>query len=300
MPSDRSRWMWTRRHVGGRSRACSRSAPLRGSGRDVQPDFRLTPANGPTVTAICQRLDALPLALELAAPWIKVLTAEDLLRRLQTSPALDRRPARSPERQQTMNATVAWSYQLLTPTEQRVFRRLGALPGLFPIDAAASVLAGRADIPAAMDEASARRRPDGQEPSRASQGSVPTHPFTRCWKPSGRTRCSSSPPRASGTMPWRASCAMPAEAALAAEGLVGPAQVEWLDRVRDDLESYRGALTWLIEHRRPVEAWTSRGDCSSSGSSAGMLPKACGGMTRSWAGRLFRPLPNARPPRQPR
>ena len=51
--------------------------------RDVQPDFRLTAANGPTVTAICRRLDALPLALELAAPWMKVLTAEELLRRLE-------------------------------------------------------------------------------------------------------------------------------------------------------------------------------------------------------------------------
>ena len=47
--------------------------------RDVQPDFRLTSANGPTVAAICSRLDALPLAIELAAPWMKVLTAEDLL-----------------------------------------------------------------------------------------------------------------------------------------------------------------------------------------------------------------------------
>src|SRR5688572_14072230 len=49
--------------------------------RDVQPDFRLTTWNGPTVSAICRRLDALPLAIELAARWIKVLTTEDLLRR---------------------------------------------------------------------------------------------------------------------------------------------------------------------------------------------------------------------------
>ena len=52
--------------------------------RDVQPRFRLTSANGPTVTAICRRLDALPLALELAAPWIKVLSVEELLRRLDS------------------------------------------------------------------------------------------------------------------------------------------------------------------------------------------------------------------------
>ena len=111
--------------------------------RDVQPDFRLTSANGPTVTAICRRLDALPLALELAAPWMKVLTAEDLLRRLTHDVLLSTvGPRDLPERQQTMNATVAWSYQLLGPNEQRVFRRLGALPGRFPIEAAAAVLAG--------------------------------------------------------------------------------------------------------------------------------------------------------------
>jgi predicted ATPase len=49
----------------------------------VQPDFRLTSANERTVSAICRRLDALPLALELAAPWMKVLSAEELLRRLE-------------------------------------------------------------------------------------------------------------------------------------------------------------------------------------------------------------------------
>jgi hypothetical protein len=113
--------------------------------RDVQPDFHLTPANGPTVTAICRRLDALPLALELAARWIKVLTPDDLLGRLTRDALLSTAGPRDlPERQRTMNATVAWSYQLLSPDEQRVFRRLGALPGRFSIDAAAAVLAGSA------------------------------------------------------------------------------------------------------------------------------------------------------------
>ena len=122
--------------------------------RDAQPDFRLTPANGPTVTAICRRLDALPLALELAAPWMKVLTAEDLLHRLTHDVLLSTvGPRDLPERQQTINATVAWSYQLLAPEEQRVFRRLGALPGRFPVGAAAAVLVGGEGSAGDSDEA---------------------------------------------------------------------------------------------------------------------------------------------------
>ena len=112
--------------------------------RAVRPDFRLTSANAPAVAAICRELDALPLALELTAPWLKVLTPADLLHRLGRHAGLPGVGARDlPERQQTMNATVAWSYQLLNPDAQRAFRRLGVLPGPFPIDAAAAVLAGR-------------------------------------------------------------------------------------------------------------------------------------------------------------
>src|SRR6185503_2745692 len=122
--------------------------------RDVQPDFQLTSGNVPTVAAICRRLDALPLALELAAPWMKVLTVEDLLRRLDRDVLLSTAGPRDlPERQQTINATVAWSYQLLGPTEQRAFRRFGALPGRFPIDAAAAVLADSGAPPRGSDEA---------------------------------------------------------------------------------------------------------------------------------------------------
>jgi predicted ATPase/DNA-binding XRE family transcriptional regulator len=177
--------------------------------RDVQPDFQLTPANGPTVRAICQRLDALPLALELAAPWIKVLTAEDLLRRLAhdvlPSPAV---PRDLPERQQTINATVAWSYQLLGPNEQRVFRRLGALPGRFPIEAAAAVVAGRDATLARNDQAlAAAARLIDKSLLQQAESSVATRPH-RCSKPCGHTQRWNSPRQASAMTPWRGWCAI--------------------------------------------------------------------------------------------
>ena len=83
--------------------------------RDVQPDFRLSPENGATVRAICQKLDALPLALELAAPWMKTLTADDLLRRLDRnvllSPVGAPRSSGTPaddERHDRLELSTAW------------------------------------------------------------------------------------------------------------------------------------------------------------------------------------------------
>ncbi len=225
--------------------------------RDVQPDFRLTPANGPTVTAICRRLDALPLALELAAPWLKVLTAEGLLRRLEHDVLLSTvGPQDLPERQQTMNATVAWSYQLLHPNEQRLFRRLGALPGRFPMEAAAAALAGREGPSASSDEALAAVAVliDKSLLLRA-ETSVATRPLyqmletVRAYAALALTAAGERDDALEGLARY---CTT--EASRAAEGLVGPAQVEWLDRVRDDLETYRGAVAWLIERGRPADA----------------------------------------------
>jgi predicted ATPase/DNA-binding XRE family transcriptional regulator len=224
---------------------------------DVLPDFRLTPANGPTVMAICRRLDALPLALELAAPWIKVLTAEELLRRLAHDVLLSTvAPRDLPERQQTINATVAWSYQLLAPNEQRVFRRLGALPGPFPIEAAAAVVAGRDGSSARSDEAlgAAAGLIDKSLLLRV-ESTVPTRPLyqmletVRAYAALELTAAGERDDAMEGL-----ACYCVAEASLAADGLAGAAQVEWLDRVRQDLESYRAALTWLIDHDRPTEA----------------------------------------------
>jgi predicted ATPase/DNA-binding XRE family transcriptional regulator len=225
--------------------------------RDVQPDFRLTSANGATVTAIGRRLDALPLALELAAPWIKVLTAEDLLRRLEEDVLLSTvGPRDLPERQQTMNATVAWSYQLLGPNERRAFRRFSALPGRFSMEAAAAVLAGRDGPLTASDDAlgmvaslidrSLLLRAETAAATRPLYQMLET---VRAYAALELTGHSEHDDARAGLARY---CI--GEAALAAEGLVGSAQVEWLDRVHDDLDNHRGALAWLIARERATDA----------------------------------------------
>jgi predicted ATPase/DNA-binding XRE family transcriptional regulator len=226
--------------------------------RDVRPDFRLMPVNAPTVVAICRRLDALPLALELAAPWMKVLAPEHLLRRLADNALLAAPGPRDlPSRQQTMNAAVAWSYDLLDPSEQRAFRRFGALPGLFPVDAAAAVLAGRDsaaanDLDALEDVA---RLFDKSLLLRAEFSAVPTCRLyymletVRTFAASALDAAGERDDAMEGLVRY---CRT--EASLAAEGLVGPAQIEWLDRVREDLDSHRAALSWLLERGRAAEA----------------------------------------------
>jgi predicted ATPase/DNA-binding XRE family transcriptional regulator len=225
--------------------------------RDVQPDFRLTPANGPVVAAICQRLDALPLALELAAPWIKVLTAEGLLHWLSHGVLLSSLGPRDlPERQQTMNATVAWSYQLLAPNEQGVFRRLAALPGRFPIEAAAAVLAGR-DGP----------RPEGHDALAAVAGLIdkslllraetsvaarPLYQMLETVRAYAALELAAAGERDDAMQGLARYCA--SETSVAAQALLGLQQVEWLGRMRDDVESYRSALSWLIEKGCAVDA----------------------------------------------
>src|SRR5262249_14724082 len=88
----------------------------------VQPAFRLTDVNAPVVAAICQRLDGLPLAIELAAARIKLLPPDALLARLGHRLKLLVGGARdAPERQRTLRDTIAWSYDLLGESEKALF-----------------------------------------------------------------------------------------------------------------------------------------------------------------------------------
>ncbi len=156
--------------------------------RAVRPTLALDETTGVTIAAICRALDGLPLAIELAAARIKLLSPAALLAQMEGRLRLLRGGARDlPPRQQTMRDAIAWSYELLGVETARVFRRLGIFVGGFDLDAAASVVdeepAATADhLEALLDqslvwrqERTRRHRPvrDAGDDPRIRPGSTP-------------------------------------------------------------------------------------------------------------------------------
>jgi predicted ATPase/class 3 adenylate cyclase len=128
--------------------------------RQLQPGFEPDTA----VREIAERLDGLPLALELAAARVKVLTPGQILERLGrgldllTSGAHD-----APERQRTLRGTVEWSYQLLAADEQRLFTRLAVFAGSFALEAAEAVCSADLDVlQSLVDKSLLRHGEDGR------------------------------------------------------------------------------------------------------------------------------------------
>jgi predicted ATPase/Tfp pilus assembly protein PilF len=109
--------------------------------REASPTFQMDQANAGAVAEICARLEGLPLAIELAAAWSKVLPPFVLLERLQNRlKLLTARRTDAPQRQQTLRSAIAWSYDLLSPADQRLFLRLAVFSGGCTLDAAEAIL----------------------------------------------------------------------------------------------------------------------------------------------------------------
>jgi predicted ATPase/DNA-binding SARP family transcriptional activator len=124
------------------------------------PAFQLTSANAPAVAAICVRLDGLPLAIELAAARLRLLSPQALLHRLDHQlTLLTSGPTDLPARQQTLWATIDWSYGLLAPHEQRIFQRLALFAGGWTLEAAEAIVTD--DAPFAEDAITLQRVLDG-------------------------------------------------------------------------------------------------------------------------------------------
>ena len=108
--------------------------------QSARPEFTVTNENAPAVAEICYRLDGLPLAIELAAARIKLLTPQELLQRLGHRFDILRGGTRDlPERQQTLRGAIDWSYNLLTDPARMLFRRLSVFRGGYSLDAAEAV-----------------------------------------------------------------------------------------------------------------------------------------------------------------
>ena len=119
----------------------------------VRPSFRITDENAAAVLAICQRLDGLPLAIELAAARMRILSSAQLAERMDDIFAVLVGGARSaPPRHQALRATLDWSYDLLDTDERAVFRRLATFFGRFTLHAAERIAAGGDIRPDAMLE----------------------------------------------------------------------------------------------------------------------------------------------------
>ena len=120
--------------------------------RQVRPDFAVTADNAAAVAELCRRLDGIPLALELAAAQLRLLTPATLLRRLGTR--LDRSldlaasTVDTPGRQRTLRATIQWSYSLLGQAERALLARLSVFTGSWTVEAADAVGAAEGDLDA--------------------------------------------------------------------------------------------------------------------------------------------------------
>jgi predicted ATPase len=124
----------------------------------VKPNFE---GEYRVVAEICRRLDSLPLAIELAAARVKVLSPDKLLERLERRlPILTGTRRDLPERQRTLRAAIAWSYDLLSPDEQALFRRLSVFAGGWTLEAAETVCGAELDVLESLVDKSLARAED--------------------------------------------------------------------------------------------------------------------------------------------
>jgi predicted ATPase len=196
--------------------------------RAVKPGF----ADDEIVLEICRRLDCLPLALELAAARVKVLSTADLLGRLDNRlPLLTGGPRDAPERQRTLRATIAWSYELLTPEAQRLFAALAVFAGGCTLEAAEDVCQVNLDTMAELVDKSLLRREGQRYLMLETIGEYARERLT-----------------ASGDLPElrRRHAEHYLELARSIESLIrSPQAAALLDRLERDHDNLRAALDWF-------------------------------------------------------
>lgn len=212
----------------------------------VKPDFRVTAENAAALAEICVRLDGLPLALELAAGRAPILAPEALLRRLGQRLALLTGGARDlPVRQQTLRATIDWSYGLLSQEEQLLYARLGVFTGGCLLEAAEIVCGSGGDLPldvfeclsSLVDKNLLRQEPGvGGEPRFSMLETIREHAIDRL-ETSGEA----------DEFRRRHAEHYLALAEMSEPEILGAEQLSWLERLDAELGNFRSALGFLLQ-----------------------------------------------------
>jgi predicted ATPase len=211
----------------------------------AKPDFEATSENAPAIAGICERVDGLPLAIELAAARIKLFTPQALLGRLDRSLSALGSGARDlPSRQQTLRNAIQWSYDLLDTGERRllarfsVFARGGRLEQLESVCGPSEDLGGREVVDALdqlADQSLLRRLPDFDEPRFLMLQTIRDFAMERL-EESGEAQAIHD----------RHLKAFIGLAQQAQPRLFGPRRKEWLDRLEEDHDNFRAALDWAV------------------------------------------------------
>ena len=207
---------------------------------EVTGDFALSTSNASAVAGICRRLDGLPLAIELAAARVRLLTPSALLTRLERRlSVLTGGPVDSPSRHQTLRAALAWSVDLLEPAERALFRRLSVFAGDWSVegaeavggDAVGDVLDG---LQALVDSSLVHRLEVAAGETRFRMLETVREYALEQLEACGESRDQCA----------RHAAYVLALAEQAAPELLGPEQQIWLDRLDRELDNVRVALAW--------------------------------------------------------
>jgi predicted ATPase len=209
--------------------------------RAIQPDFTLTEENAPAIVSICRRLDGLPLALELAAARIRLLSPQALLDGLAPSLRLLTGGARDvPTRHRSLSATIAWSYGLLNARERTLLRRLAVFVGGCTLEAAGRVcdLQGRPglDLLDGLESLVAHSLVQ-REASRGNEPRLVMLETIREFAAERLAKCGEAEACEARHATW---CLALAEEA--APRLFGPDQASWLARLDAEHDNLRAAL----------------------------------------------------------
>src|SRR5947208_9804776 len=218
----------------------------------VKPDFRATNENAPAIAGICERVDGLPLAIELAAARIKLFSPQALFTRLEKSlSALGTGSRDLPGRQQTLAGAIAWSYELLDPPLQRLMARFSVFArgaGLEQAEAVCDpadevgtdVLSGLDEL---ADQSLLRRMPDFDEPRLIMLQTIREFASDRLDE-SGEADLTRD----------RHAAALTALAEASEGRLFGDERKAQLDRLELDHDNFRAALDWCIANARTEQA----------------------------------------------